>query len=177
MPRALFTYRIYSMFNALFKELGFNVVLSDPTSEETIRLGQQYALDETCYPVKLITGHVAELVEKKVDYIFFPDLFTVDHPGSLSRQNYGCAYMQLAFKVMKQAMELEKKGIELLAPTIAFSLGKEFMMKSFGNLGKQLGKTPEQIAQALQKGVPAFHRFEESNKQVSVTFPLGEGSR
>lgn len=161
MPRALFTYGMFSMFNTLFKELGFNVVLSEPTSEETIRLGQQYALDETCYPVKLITGHVAELVGKKVDYIFFPDLFTVDHPGSMSRQNYGCAYMQLAFKVMKQAMELEQKEIELLAPTIAFSLGREFMMKSFGNLGKQLGKNPEQMARALQQGMAAFHSFED----------------
>lgn len=171
MPRALFAYGMFSMFNALFKELGFNVVLSDPTSEETIRLGQQYALDETCYPVKLITGHVAELVEKKVDYIFFPDLFTIDHPGSMSRQNYGCAYMQLAFKVMRQAMELDKKGIELLAPTIASSQGKEFMMNSFGNMGKQLGKTPEQIAQALQKGMEAFQSFEErigeNGKQVT----------
>ncbi len=161
MPRALFTYGMFSMFNALFKELGFNVILSGPTSEETIRLGQQYALDETCYPVKLITGHVAELVEKRVEYIFFPDLFTVDHSGSMSRKNYGCAYMQLAFKVMKQAMELEKKGIELLAPTIAFSLGKEFMMKSFGNLGKQLGNNPQEIARAMQKGMDAFHDFEE----------------
>jgi len=72
MPRALFTYGMFSMFNAIFKELGFNVILSEPSSEETVRLGQQYALDETCYPVKLITGHMAELVVKKVDYIFFP---------------------------------------------------------------------------------------------------------
>ncbi|MCG8499330.1 MAG: acyl-CoA dehydratase activase [Firmicutes bacterium] len=161
IPRALFTYGMFPMFNTIFKTLGFNVVLSGPTDEETIRRGQQYALDETCYPVKLITGHVAELVEKRVDYIFFPDLFTVDHPGSASRQNYGCAYMQLAFKLMKQTMELEKKGIELLSPTIAFSLGKKFMMESFSKLGQQLGKNPEQTVKALQKGMEAFHRFEE----------------
>lgn len=161
IPRALFTYGMFPMFNAIFKELGFNVLLSDPTSEETIRRGQQYALDETCYPIKLINGHVAELVEKNVDYIFFPDLYTVDHPGSVSRQNYGCAYMQLSFKVINQAMELEKRGIKLLAPTIAFSLGREFMMKSFSQLGKQLGKSPEQTMKALQKGMEAFHSFEE----------------
>lgn len=161
IPRALFTYGMFSMFHGIFKELGLNVLLSDPTNEETLRLGQQYALDETCYPVKLITGHVAELVGKKVDYIFFPDLFSVDHPGSMSRLNYGCAYMQLAFKVINQAMELEKKGIELLAPTMAFSLGKEFMMESFSKLGKQLDKTSEQTWEALQKGMEAFHRFEE----------------
>lgn len=170
IPRALFTYGMFPMFNAFFKELGLNVLLSEPTSEKTIRLGQEYSLDETCYPVKLVNGHVAELVEKEVDYIFFPDLYTVDHPGSMSRQNFGCAYMQLAFKVVKQAMELDKKGIELLSPTIAFSLGKEFMKKSFLKLGKQLGKDEDQTAKALQKGMQAFldfeERIEENGKKV-----------
>lgn len=160
IPRALFTYGMFTMFNRIFKELGFNVLLSDPTSEKTIALGQEYSLDETCYPVKLINGHVAELVNKKVDYIFFPDLYTVDHPGSPSRQNYGCAYMQLAFKVVNQAMDLQNKGISLLAPTIAFSLGREFMMKSFAGMGRQLGKTPEETFQALQQGMKAFLDFE-----------------
>ena len=161
IPRALFTFGMFPMFHAFFRELGFNVVMSAPTNETTIRLGQEYSLDETCYPVKLINGHVAELVRQGVDYIFFPDLYTVDHPGSSSRQNYGCPYMQLAFKMVKQAMELEKRGISLLSPTIAFSLGKEFMMQSFAELGTRLEKNREQTAVALQKGMQAFHRFEE----------------
>ena len=161
IPRALFTYGMFPMFYAFFKAFDLNVVMSSPTNEETIRLGQEYSLDETCYPVKLINGHVAELVQQKVDYIFFPDLYTVDHPGSSSRKNYGCPYMQLAFKMVNQAMELRKRGIVLLAPTMAFHLGKTFMMKSFSALGETLGKTPEQIACALQKGMQAFHQFEQ----------------
>jgi predicted nucleotide-binding protein (sugar kinase/HSP70/actin superfamily) len=161
IPRALFTYGMFPMFYTFFKELGFNVLLSDATSEETIRLGQEYSQGEVCYPIKLINGHVAELVRKNVDYIFFPDLYTVDHPGSQSRQNYGCPYMQLAFKVVNQAMELRTRGIELLAPTIAFSLGKEFMMKSFSDLGKRLGRDPKQTADALERGMKAFLFFEE----------------
>ena len=116
--------------------------------------------------MKLINGHVAELVNKKVDYIFFPDLYTVDHPGSPSRQNYGCAYMQLAFKMVNQAMDLENKGIRLLSPTIGFSLGKEFMMKTFAELGRKLGKTPEETGRALQKGVQGFHDFEARMEQA-----------
>ena len=161
IPRALFTYGMFPMFNAFFKELGFNVLLSAPSSEETIRLGQEYSLDETCYPVKLINGHMAELVQKKVDYIFFPDLYTVEHPGSQARRDYGCPYMQLAFKMVNQAMDLPARGIGLLAPTIAFSLGREFMMKSFSEIGRQLGRPPELIAQALQKGLAAHGRFED----------------
>ena len=161
IPRALFTFGMFPMFNAFFRELGVNVLLSEPTSEKTIELGQEYSLDETCYPIKLINGHVAELVEKKVDYIFFPDLYTVEHPGSHTRQDYGCVYMQLAFKIVNQAMELQKHGIELLAPTIAFNQGPEFMKKSFSDLGRRLGKSPEETNNALQIGMQAFHRFEE----------------
>ena len=167
IPRALFTFGMFSMFNAFFKELDLDVVLSDPTDENTIALGQQYAMDETCYPMKLITGHVAELMEKKVDYIFFPDLVTVDHPGSASRKNYGCAFMQLAFKVMNRAMELDKKGIALLSPTMAFHVGQESIMKSFLKIGGQLGKSPEQTKKALQRGLEAAERFEERMAQNS----------
>ena len=72
IPRALFTYGMFPMFNALFRELGLNVLLSRPTSEETIRAGQEFAMDETYYPLKLINEHVAALARKKVDDIFFP---------------------------------------------------------------------------------------------------------
>ncbi len=161
IPRTLFTYGMFPMFHEIFKDLGLNVILSDPSNENTIRLGQEYSLDETCYPVKLINGHVAELVEKKVDYIFFPDLYTVMHPGSHTRKDFGCAYMQLAFKLVSRAMDLKNKGIELLAPTIAFSLGKDFMMKSFLQLGKQLGKTKDQTLSAFQKGMKSFLDFEK----------------
>ncbi|TAJ12126.1 CoA activase [Marinilabiliaceae bacterium JC017] len=161
IPRALFTYGMFPMFNAIFKELGFNVLLSDWSNENTIKLGQEYSLDETCFPVKLINGHVAELVSKKVDYLFFPDLFTVNHPGSSSRQNYGCPYMQLAFKVVNQAMELDKRGVQLLSPTIAFSQGQEFMQNIFSDLGRQLGKSNEKTQKALRKGMEAFCQFEK----------------
>jgi predicted CoA-substrate-specific enzyme activase len=174
IPRALFSFGMYPMFNTFFKELGFNVLLSEPTNEDSIRRGQEYLSDETCFPVKLVTGHVAELIEKKVDYIFFPDLYTVEHSGSHSRQNYGCPYMQLAFKMVNYTMTLKKKGIELLSPTMAFNQGPEFMNASFIKVGNQLGKTPEETIGALKKGNEAFMAFrdrmiEHAEKNYSVS--------
>jgi predicted CoA-substrate-specific enzyme activase len=160
IPRALFTFGMYPMFSTFFKKLGFNVIMSEASNEKTIAQSQEYSLDETCYPVKLVNGHVAELVKKKVDYIFFPDLYTVEHPGSHTRQDFGCAYMQLAFKLVNQAMELDKHGIELLSPTFAFNLGPQFMMQSLGKLGEKLGKTQQETQKALQAGMQAFHAFE-----------------
>ncbi|NDV23357.1 acyl-CoA dehydratase activase [Desulfovibrio sp. JC022] len=157
MPRALFSFGMFTMFHTFFKALDMNVVLSDFTSGETIRMAQEYALDETCYPVKLVNGHAAELVKRGVDYLFFPDLFTAFHPSSKSRQNYGCPYMQLAFKIVSEAMKLDDKNIKLLAPTLAFSQGQEFVQSEFMSLGRQLGKTPEEAGAALKAAMEAQH--------------------
>ena len=169
IPRALFTFGMYPLFGTFFRELGLNVVLSDPTDERTLALEQRYAQDEICFPVKLVTGHVAQLVERKVDYIFFPDLHTVMHPDSPSRQNYGCAYMQLAFKLVNQIMGLSGKGITLLAPTIAFNRGKSFMTESFARLGALLGRTEEETTGALAAAMKGFldfeHRLRERGKE------------
>lgn len=81
-----------------FKNLGYNVVLSHATNEDTIRLSQQYAQGETCYPVKLIYGHMMQLAEQKVDYIFLPSIHTIRHPHSHAVHNYACPYMQMAAK-------------------------------------------------------------------------------
>ncbi|BCS88121.1 acyl-CoA dehydratase activase [Pseudodesulfovibrio sediminis] len=160
IPRALFTFGMFPMFYPFFKALGCNVILSEPTSEKTVRLAQEYSLDETCYPVKLINGHAAELVEKGVDFLFFPDLYTVSHPGSLSRQNYGCPYMQAAFKIINKAMDLKSKGIKLLAPTIAFNQGKKFMHKVFMDMGWEVGGNKEQTMLALTTAMQSFKDFE-----------------
>lgn len=43
VPFALMIHKFFPMANAFFTSLGFNVVLTDPTSEETIRLARQTA--------------------------------------------------------------------------------------------------------------------------------------
>ncbi|HML59485.1 MAG TPA: acyl-CoA dehydratase activase [Solidesulfovibrio sp.] len=160
IPRALFGFGMYPMFAPFFKELGLNVLLSRPTSEETVRLAQEYALDETCYPVKLVNGHVADLIARKVDYVFFPDLFTVRHESSRARRNYGCAYMQIAFRLVRQAMDLKGRGIGLLAPTIAHSLGPQFMRDSFMQIGRQLGASDQAAGLALARAMESYRAFE-----------------
>ncbi|WP_321402575.1 acyl-CoA dehydratase activase [Maridesulfovibrio sp.] len=161
MPRTLFTFGMFPLFHTFFKELGVNVLLSEPTSGETIRLAQEYSLDETCYPIKLINGHAAELVEQNVDYLFFPDLFTAFHPNSKSRQTYGCPYMQLAFKIINEAMKLSEKEIILLSPTIAFSQGQDFMQNQFVELGRQLGRTAEESLAAIKAGMQNYQQLQK----------------
>lgn len=161
IPRALFSFGLYAMFSGVFEALGYNVILSDPTSESTLERGQKYTLDEACYPMKIIMGHVAELIEKKVNYIFFLDLHSVDHPSSKSRANYGCAYMQMAFKLIKHSMDLEEHGIKLLGPTMSFKMGQAFDMKSIIEMGRILNRSDLEMTHAYKAGQAKAKRFKD----------------
>ncbi len=161
IPRVLFIHKLFPIFNEFFKELGFNVVLSKETNEEIIALSQEYSLDETCYPVKLIKGHVATLINRGVDYIFLPSLYRMKHPISKVREDYACVYMQTAPQIVSQVMDLEAKGIKLLSPALSFKFGKKYMMKTLMDLGKELGKKDVETELAIARGMKRFKEFEE----------------
>ncbi|MFT9496558.1 acyl-CoA dehydratase activase [Anaerosolibacter sp.] len=160
IPRVLFLHKLFPLFNTFFKELEFNVILSDNSSDKTVALSQEFSMEETCYPIKLINGHIAQLIEKNVDYIFLPSLYTMAHPVSTTRQNYGCVYMQCFPKIINKTMGLETRGIELLSPALSFEFGKKYMMKTLMKLGKKLGKNPIQTGLALTKGMKSLKDFE-----------------
>ena len=118
IPFVLMIHKFFPMAHAFFTSLGYNVLLTDPTSEETIRLSQQLAQGETCYPVKLIYGHMQQLIDQKVDYIFLPTIHTMKHEKSRVKHNYGCVYMQTAAVSVAKAAEMSRRtqAVLTLAP-------------------------------------------------------------
>lgn len=158
VPYALMIHKFFPMANAFFKDLGFNVLLTDPTDEETIRLSQLHARGETCYPVKLIYGHMAQLVEKKVDYIFLPTVHTMKHETSHAAFNYGCVYMQTAPRMVADALKLEEQGIGLLSPVFDLDFGQEAMATAMLSIGARLGISKPRCMKALMAGAMAVRR-------------------
>lgn len=49
VPLSLIMYKFFPLANEFFKNLGFNVLLSDSTNEHTIEAAQASAKGETCY--------------------------------------------------------------------------------------------------------------------------------
>lgn len=158
VPFALMIHKFFPMANAFFTSLGFNVVLTDPTSEETIRLAQQTAQGETCYPVKLIYGHMQQLIDQKVDYIFLPTIHTMKHEKSRVKHNYGCVYMQTAAASIAKALDIESKGITLLSPVFDLDFGQEAMASAMLGLSKILEIPKPFCAKALLSGAMAVRR-------------------
>lgn len=168
IPYVLMIHKFFPMANAFFQALGFNVLLTEPTNEETIRLAQEAARGETCYPVKLIYGHMRQLIEQKVDYIFLPSIHTMKHEKSRVEHNYGCVYMQTAAVAVARALDIESHHITLLNPVFDLDFGKEAMASAMLELGKILKIPKPFCAKALLSGAMAVR------KHTAAVEKLGE---
>ncbi len=89
LPLALSFYDLMPYFHTLFTELGFEVVLSEESTRETYYKGQQtIASDTVCYPAKLCHGHIESLLDKGVDFIFYPCMsYNIDEGDSDNHYN------------------------------------------------------------------------------------------
>jgi predicted nucleotide-binding protein (sugar kinase/HSP70/actin superfamily) len=71
IPRAFLYYRYKILWKNYFQSLGYNIVLSDITTKETIEVGKKYSIDEACLSSKIYLGHIYNL-KNRCDYILIP---------------------------------------------------------------------------------------------------------
>lgn len=166
IPRALMLHKLFPMANAFFKQLGFNVVLTDASDEETVRLAQASAQGETCYPVKLVHGHMAQLLDMDVDYVFMPSVHTIRHLKSTVPHNYACTYMQSIPAIVASELDYEGHGITLLNPLMNLDFGQGAMAEVMLQVGAQLGRTPQETARAMLAGGFAVTEFTRKTEEL-----------
>ena len=166
IPRCLMLHKLFPMAHAFFKQLGFNVVLTDASDEETVRLAQASAQGETCYPVKLVHGHMAQLLDMDVDYVFMPSVHTIRHLKSTVPHNYACTYMQSIPAIVASELDYEGHGITLLNPLMNLDFGQGAMAEVMLQVGAQLGRTPQETARAMLAGGFAVTEFTRKTEEL-----------
>ncbi|MBQ8432165.1 MAG: 2-hydroxyacyl-CoA dehydratase [Clostridia bacterium] len=89
IPMALGHYELYPLWHGIFTHLGLRVVASEQSTHKTYAKGQfSIPSDTACYPAKLMHGHIEELLEQKVDAIFYPCLsYNIDEKAADNHYN------------------------------------------------------------------------------------------
>ncbi|MCK4404507.1 MAG: CoA activase [candidate division Zixibacteria bacterium] len=159
IPRSLVFYELFPYWATFFEELGFEVVLSDPTNKRIIRQGVEQVLSETCFPVKVAHGHVLNLLEKKVDYILLPSLINMKKEDDHNTENYACPYVQSLPYVIKAAINIEDYPTRLLTFPVYFQLDRSILLRTLIKLGKELKIKKRQIEKALLKAEKCQEEF------------------
>lgn len=78
LPKGLFYFEHHMLWKQFFRNLGYDVVVSDDTNKQVMDYGVKHCSNETCLPVKVFHGHVYSLKDK-VDYVFIPRYISLDN--------------------------------------------------------------------------------------------------
>ncbi|MEE8715893.1 MAG: acyl-CoA dehydratase activase-related protein [Coriobacteriales bacterium] len=91
IPRALNMYEDYPFWFTMFTELGFRVELSGISSKKVYEAGiESMPSESVCYPAKLSHGHVMQLIDRGVDFIWMPSVRWERKEDPAANNCYNC---------------------------------------------------------------------------------------
>ncbi len=160
IPMTLSYYDMLPFFHTMFTSLGFEVVLSEESTRETYYKGQQTIPSDTvCYPAKLAHGHIESLLEKGVDFIFYPCMsYNIDEGGS--DNHYNCPVVAYYPELLKANMPVLNDD-NFISPYIDINK-KNHTAKAVARALKKYSVTKSMVYDVLDKAYSAEVRFRRS---------------
>jgi predicted CoA-substrate-specific enzyme activase len=159
IPRGLFVHELFPYWRAFFEGLGLTVLLSQPTNKNAIRRGVETVAAESCFPVKVMHGHILELLDAGVDYLFLPSIINMPPEFAGQDTHYVCPYVQTIPYFVQTGIDFSRTKARLLRPIIFFHKGTPSLKKSLIRLGKELGVGRRQVLAAMAGADAAQQRF------------------
>ncbi len=162
IPRALMVfYQQFPFWRTFFEDLGFAVVISRETDKKLVTRSLETVTTETCLPVELMHGHVLDLIDQKVDYVFLP--FIVDakaKPGNPTT-NCNCPWVQTHAFMVKAALRASVPADKILTPVLHFRHFKTALPAELGGFfHERFGLPVHRIRKALRKADQVQVAFE-----------------
>ncbi|MCI5621600.1 MAG: 2-hydroxyacyl-CoA dehydratase [Lachnospiraceae bacterium] len=123
IPRVLNLYENYPFWATFFKELKFRVVLSPQSTRKIYEMGIESIPSESeCYPAKLAHGHIAWLIQNKVDFIFYPCIPYERNEFPDSNNHYNCPIVtSYAENIKNNVDEITSGQMRFLNPFLALT--------------------------------------------------------
>jgi len=160
IPRVLNQFENFPFWNTLFVECGIKVHLSKPSSNTVFQKGTAHIMSENlCFPAKLVSGHIMELIEAGVDRIFFPMVFYEENSFSDSANSYNCPVVSGYADVIRSVIDPQRKyDIPLDMPAVNLN-DKKLLKKVCISYLSSIGISKKIIRRAFDKALESQEQF------------------
>lgn len=162
-PMGLNFYELTPFWSVFFTNLGFQVVLSDPSSAKLYRSGQMTIPSDTvCYPAKIMHGHVVNLINKGVKTIFYPCMsYNIEEKAT--DNHYNCPVVAYYSEVIKNNVKLIKKdGITYIGDYVNLSEKSHFSQKIYERLSLYYPDLkPSEVKKATELAYKEYKKYED----------------
>ena len=184
IPRAMFFFDRFPFWCAFFQELGFDIVTSPQTDRKIATTGDEMAVAQPCFPVKVAHGHVQYLLDKKVDFVLIPNTVNQEAGAADHTESFLCPWNQTLPFVVRSTSQLDDHRERILAPTVHFRLGREHVARELGKFAKEHFEIQKRVveralaiaykaqeefsASLLSTGANALSRLEETQEPALI---------
>jgi predicted CoA-substrate-specific enzyme activase len=177
IPRALMVYyQQFPFWRTFFEELGFTIVVSRESDKSLMTESIEAMTAETCLPVELMHGHVIDLVNRGVDYIFIPFIVNGKEKPGNKTFNCNCPWIQTYPFMVKAALRGKVDESKLLIPTLHFRFFERALVKEMTKyFNEKFDISKEYIKKAIYKADDVQTAFEkrliEYGKEILNNIP------
>lgn len=161
IPRVLGFYEQIPLWHTAFTELGFEVVYSEESTRNLYYKGQHTIPSDTvCYPAKLAHGHIESILDKGVDFIFYPCMsYNIDEGDN--DNHYNCPVVAYYPELLKANVDrLNDKNF--LHPYIDLNRHKHVAKAVYNSLKDRYPQlTLKQVITAVNNGYKALEDYRQ----------------
>jgi len=163
IPRALMVfYQQFPFWRTFFEQLGFTVVISKESDKALVTKSIETITTEVCLPVELMHGHVIDLIEKGVDYIFLPFIVNAKKQEGNKTFNCNCPWIQTYPFMVKAALRGKVEESKLLMPTLHFRFFERALVREMSDyFNNKFGISKTDIKKAIYKADKIQTSFEK----------------
>ncbi|WP_202710265.1 2-hydroxyacyl-CoA dehydratase [Sporosalibacterium faouarense] len=160
IPRVLNMYEDYPFWFTFFTELGYKVVISGRSSKRIYEMGMETIPSESvCYPGKLVHGHIEDLINKRINKIFYPCIPLNIREDENSDNHYNCPIVTSYPETIAANMDkLNDKSIIFFKPFLPLDNQKRLVKRLNEELiEEKINKDEIQIA--VDKAYKELEKF------------------
>jgi predicted CoA-substrate-specific enzyme activase len=162
IPRAMMVFwQQFPLWRTFFEMLGCRVVVSRESDRNLVSRSLGMLAAETCFPVSIVYGHVADLLDRRVDWVFMPFIAKSEARDDNPTENYNCPWVQTYPFIIRGALRETDAALKLLVPTLHLRHMPDVPADQLcATIGPALGVTAEAVRDAFRAGLRAQNDFE-----------------
>ncbi|HAS72912.1 MAG TPA: 2-hydroxyglutaryl-CoA dehydratase, partial [Clostridiales bacterium UBA8960] len=166
IPRVLNIYEDYPFWAAFFTTLGYRVELSSRSSRKIYEMGMETIPSESvCYPAKLVHGHIEDLINRKVDRIFYPCIPYNAKEDANANNHYNCPVVTSYPETINVNVDhIKNKSVHYHHPFLPIDSPDRMKTRLYDEL-KGWGISKSEIYAAVDHGYSALEDYKSDVRQ------------
>jgi predicted CoA-substrate-specific enzyme activase len=169
MPRSMSYFDRFPFWCTYLQKLGFDVVLSPSTDGQIAAVGEELAIAQPCFPVKVAHGHVERLLRSDVDYVLVPNAVNYETPDdNPANESHLCPWNQTLPFVIRAVPQLEEQSERILCPTVYFRFGHELAARQLAEYMAKLKISRRASDRAVEAAFAAQAAFVAAMQQAGA---------